>query len=55
MSRLKVKPPFEHLHDDPRWRQMADKVGFQRKSERPLLAVSCQSRIFDNQQAGTLS
>jgi TolB-like protein/Flp pilus assembly protein TadD len=25
---LKVEPPFEPLHDDPRWQVMLDKVGF---------------------------
>jgi len=25
---LKVEPPFEPLHDDPRWQEMLDKVGF---------------------------
>lgn len=25
---LKVEPPLEPLHDDPRWQVMLDKVGF---------------------------
>jgi TolB-like protein/class 3 adenylate cyclase/tetratricopeptide (TPR) repeat protein len=25
---LKVEPPFEPLHDDPRWQEILDKVGF---------------------------
>jgi hypothetical protein len=25
---LKVEPPFEPLHHDPRWQEMLDKVGF---------------------------
>ena len=25
---LKVEPPFEPLHNDPRWQEMLDKVGF---------------------------
>jgi len=25
---LKVEPPFEPLHKDPRWQEMLDKVGF---------------------------
>lgn len=25
---LKVEPPFEPIHDDPRWQSMLDKVGF---------------------------
>ena len=25
---LKVEPPFEPLHDDSRWQEMLDKVGF---------------------------
>ena len=25
---LKVEPPFEPIHDDPRWQVMLDKVGF---------------------------
>lgn len=25
---LKVEPPFEPLHDDPRWQKILDKVGF---------------------------
>ena len=25
---LKVEPPFEPLHSDPRWQEMLDKVGF---------------------------
>lgn len=25
---LKVEPPFEPLHSDPRWQKMLDKVGF---------------------------
>lgn len=25
---IKVEPPFEPLHNDPRWQQMLDKVGF---------------------------
>jgi len=28
MHWLKVEPPFEPLHDDPRWQVMLDKVGF---------------------------
>ena len=25
---LKVEPEFEPLHDDPRWQEMLDKIGF---------------------------
>jgi len=25
---FKVEPPFQPLHDDPRWQEMLDKVGF---------------------------
>ena len=28
MQWLKVEPPFEPLHNDPRWQEMLDKVGF---------------------------
>jgi hypothetical protein len=29
MYQLKLEPHFEPLHNDPRWQEMLDKVGFQ--------------------------
>jgi len=28
MFKLKIEPPFEPLHNDPRWQEILDKVGF---------------------------
>ena len=28
---LKVEPPFQPLHGDPRWKEMLDRVGFDTK------------------------